>query len=65
MVEYLSGKQLVNHEKSSYTDQCNCDIVNEEMGILNRKGGRFLNKLYGNIEEFREKIINFVKDKKN
>ena len=49
---------------SSYTDQCNCDFANEEMGILNRKGGRFLNKLYINNEEFREEIINFVKDKK-
>ena len=55
---------LENHEQSSYTDQCNCDFVNEEMGILNRKGGRFLNKLYINNEEFREEIINFVKDKK-
>ena len=65
--EELEGEtrsSLVNHEQSSYTDQCNCDFVNEEMGILNRKGGRFLNKLYGNNEEFREKIINFVKDKK-
>ena len=49
---------------SSYTDQCNCDFVNEEMGILNRKRGRFLNKLYINNEEFREEIINYVKDKK-
>ena len=32
---------LVNHEQSSFADQCNCDFVNEEMGILNRKGGRF------------------------
>ena len=48
----------------SYIDQCNCDFVNEEMGILNRKGGKFLNKLYINNVEFREKIINFVKDKK-
>ena len=31
------GSSLVNHEQSSYTDQCNCDFVNEEMGILNRK----------------------------
>ena len=65
--EELEGdtrSRLVNHERSSYTDQCNCDFVNEEMGILNRKGGRFLNKLYINNEEFREKIINFVKDKK-
>ena len=34
------------------------------MGILNRKGGKFLSKLYINNEEFREEIINFVKDKK-
>ena len=58
------GSSLVNHEQSSYTDQCNCDFVNEEMGILNRKGGKFLNKLYINNEEFREEIINFVKDEK-
>ena len=34
------------------------------MGILNRKGGNFLTRLNGNNEEFREEIINFVKDKK-
>ena len=38
------GSSLVNLEQSSYTDQCNYDFVNEEMGILIRKGGRFLNK---------------------
>ena len=52
------------YQGSSYIDQCNYDFVNEEMGILNRKGGRFLNKLYINNEDFREEIINFVKDKK-
>ena len=50
--------------QEDYINQCNYDFVNEEMGILNRKGGRFLNKLYINNEEFREEIINFVKDKK-
>ena len=50
--------------QSSFTDQCNCEFVNEEMGILNRKGGRFLKKLYINNEDFREEIINFVNDKK-
>ena len=35
------------------------------MGILNRKGGKFLTRLYRNNEEFREEIINFVRDKKN
>ena len=59
-----SLSSLVNHEQSSFHDQCNCEFVNEEMGILNRKGGRFLNNLYINNEEFREELINFVKDKK-
>ena len=66
---------LENHEQSSFTNlrntiqeeyinQCSCDFVNEEMGILNRKGGKFLTRLYGNNEEFREDVINFVRDKK-
>ena len=58
------GSSLVNHELCLYIDQCNCDFVNEEMGILNRKGGKFLNKLYINNKELKEEIINFVKDKK-
>ena len=65
--EELEGEtrsSLVNHEQSSYTDQYNYDFVNEEMGILNRKAGKFFYKLYINNEEFREEIINFVKDKK-
>ena len=53
-----------NTMREEYINQCNCDFVNEEMGILNRKGGKFLTRLYGNNEEFREEIINFVKDKK-
>ena len=52
------------YQGSSYTDQCSCDFVNEEIGILNGKGGKFLNKLYINNEKIREEIINFVKDKK-
>ena len=53
-----------NNNDPRNINQCNCEFVNEEMEILNRKGGRFLNKLYINNEEFREKIISFVKDKK-
>ena len=34
------------------------------MGILNRKGGKFLTRVYGKNEEFREEIINFVRDNK-
>ena len=40
------------------------EFLNEEMGIVNRKGGKFLTRLYGNNEEFREENINFVKNKK-
>ena len=69
------GSSLENHEQSSFTNlrntiqeeyinQCSSDFVHEEMGILNRKGGKFLTRLYGNNEEFREEIINFVRDKK-
>ena len=32
------------------------EYINEEMGILNRKGGKFLTRLYGNNEEFRERL---------
>ena len=40
------------------------EYINNEDGTLNRKGVNFLTRLYGNNEEFREKIINFVRDKK-
>ena len=64
--EELEGETRSSYtdQGSRYTDQCNYDFVNEEMGILKRKGLRFLNKLYINNEEFREEIINFFKDKK-
>ena len=66
---------LENHDQSSfinlrntiqeeYINQCSFDFVNEEMGILHRKGGKFLTRLYGNDEEFSEEITNFVRDKK-
>ena len=53
--EELEGETRSSYtdQGSSYTDQCNFDFVEEEMGILNRKGGKFLNKLYINNEEFR------------
>ena len=54
--------------RSSFTALRNTiqeDYINDEDGTLNRKGGKFLTRLYGNNEEFREEIINFVRDKKN
>ena len=53
--------------RSSFTDLRNTiqeEYINDEDGNLNRKGGKFLTRLYGNNEEFREEIINFVRDKK-
>ena len=59
-----SYTDLQNTIQEEYINQCSCDFVNEEMGILNRKGGKYLTRLYGNNEELREEIINFVRDKK-
>ena len=59
---------LVNHEQISFTDLRNTVqevYINEENGILNRKGEKFLTKLYRSNEELREEIINFFIEKKN
>ena len=74
MDKVLSAKQfhrdlknsLVNEARKLITplEKLQEEYINEEMGILNRKGGKFLTRLYGNNEEFREEIINFVRDKK-
>ena len=58
---------LVNHEQNSFTDPritIQGEYINEENGILNRKGGKYLSNLYENNEEFSNEIINFVRDKK-
>ena len=58
---------LVNHEQSSFNDPpitIQGEHINEENGILIRKGGKYLGNLYENNEEFRNEIINFVRDKK-
>ena len=39
------------------------EYIDEEMGTLNRKGQKVLSNLYGNNEEFRDEIINFIRDK--
>ena len=40
------------------------EYIKEEDGILNRKGGNYLSNVYENNEEFRDEIINFIRDKK-
>ena len=39
------------------------EYIDEEMGTLNRKGQKYLDRLYVNIEEFREEIVIFVRNK--
>ena len=38
--------------------------IDEETGILNKEGRRYLNRLYENNEEIRNEIINFIRDKR-
>ena len=50
--------------RCSLTDLRNAiqeEYINDEDGTLNRKGRKFLTRLYGNNEEFREEIINFLR----
>ena len=49
-------KQLIEKIQEEYID--------EEMETLNRKGQKYINKLYVRNEDFREEIIKFVRDKK-
>ena len=62
--EELDNDSSKNTIQEEYINQCSCDFVNEEMGILNRNGGKFLTRLYRNKKEFREESISFVRDKK-
>ena len=43
--EQTSFTNLRNTIQEEYINQCSCDFVNEEMGNLNRKGGKFLTRL--------------------
>ena len=58
---------LENHEQNSFTDdtieKLQEECIDEEMGTLNRKGQKYLNRLYVYNEEFREEIVIFVRDK--
>ena len=56
--------------RSSYTHQGSCLVYHGQSpfadkytGILNKEGRENLNSLYVNNEEFRNKIINYVKSK--
>ena len=40
------------------------EYIDEQMGTLNRNGGRYLSKQYENNEEFRNEVSFFLRDKK-
>ena len=78
LVNYGYGEDLQsmleNHEQSSFADDLRSTFANtieklqeeyidEEIRTLNRKGQKYLNRLYVNNEEFREEMVNFVRDK--
>ena len=61
------GEELDIELRSSFTDPRNTiqeEYINEEAGILNRRGGKYLSNLCENNEEFRDEIINFIRGKK-
>ena len=65
---------LENHKQSSFAydlqssfadsiEKLQEENIDEKMRTLNRKGHKYLNRLYVINEEFREEIENFVRDK--
>ena len=61
LVSFGCGEE---EQRNQFIEKIQELYIDEEMGTLNRKGQKYLNKLYVKIEEFREEIINFVRDKK-
>ena len=60
LLNYGYGEQLDNGPRNTIQEE----YINEEDGILNRNGGKYLSNLYENNEELRDEIINFIRDKK-
>ena len=59
LVNYGYGEELDNGPRNTIQEE----YINEDDGILNRKGGKCLSNLYENNEELRDEIINFIRDK--
>ena len=54
LVNYGYGEELDNDPRNTIQEE----YINEEDGISNRKGGKYLSNVYENNEEFRDEIIN-------
>ena len=50
-------------QRNHFMEKIQEKYIDEETGILNKEGRRYLNRLFGNNDEFRDEIINFVRDK--
>ena len=50
-------------QRNQFIKKLQEEYIHEETGILNKEGRRYLNRLYGNNEKFRDEIIIFVRDK--
>ena len=51
-------------QRKQFIEKLQGEYINKETGILKKEGRRYLNRLYGNTEKFREEIVNFVRVKK-
>ena len=58
LVNYGYGEDLDNDPRNTIQEV----YINEEYGILNRKGGNYLSNLFETNEELRDEIINFIRD---
>ena len=59
LVNFGCGQE---EQKKQFIEKTQEEYIDEEMGTLNRKGQKYLNKQYVKNEEFRKEIINFVRD---
>ena len=50
-------------QRKQFIEKLRGEYIYKETGILNKEGRRYLNRLYGNNEEFRDEFIIFVRDK--
>ena len=60
LVNFGCGEE---EQRKQFIEKIQEEYIDEEMGTLNRKGKKYLNNLYEINEEFRQEIINFVRDK--
>ena len=51
-------------QRKQFIEKLQREYIKKEDGILNKEGRKYLYRLYGNNEEYKEEIINFVRDEK-